>query len=41
MNDDIKEFLKTLFMFLIGMIIFWGLMHTFMKPLVFMFVGIN
>ncbi len=39
MNNEIKEFLKTLSMFIIGMvIIFWVLIPTFMKPLISIFV---
>ncbi len=39
MNDDIKEFLKTLFIFVFGMIVFWGLVHQFMKPVISIFWG--
>lgn len=38
MNNDLKEFLKTLFMLAIGMAIFLGMTHILMKPLVSMFV---
>jgi len=39
MNNDIKELLKTLFMLVIGMTVFWGSIHTLMKPMISIFVS--
>lgn len=34
MKEAIKELLKTLLGFAIGMIVFWAIIHKFMKPIV-------